>query len=161
MSVSSHSLERVVLKMLNHGNIVLNALRSRVFGTIVRTEDFSLDLFPVGPVDDKDIVIHEPTPVLIVVKILEIFLVGRSAGAKEGSHRYIIIVPFGNYAHSSVNLGCTLRVTHHSHLPASISLLDCLDTCWEIVNRVLLPVQGPELRLIDGIKNVLLRVFRA
>ena len=96
MSVSSHSLERVVLKMLNHRNIVLDTLWSRVFRTIVRTKDLSLVLFPVWPVDGVNVVFHEPTPVLIVVKVLEVFLVRRGAGAKEGSHGHVVIVPFRN-----------------------------------------------------------------
>ena len=159
MSVVSHGLERVVLEMLNHGNIVLDALWSRVLGAIVRAEDLGLVLFPVGPINDIDIVVHEPLPVLIVVKVLEVFRVRRGAGAKEGSHRHIVIIPLRNDAHSSEHLGRALRVTYHSHLTASIPLLNRLYACWEIVGAILLPIQGPELRLVDTVEDVLLGVL--
>ena len=81
MSVCSDSLQRIVCKMLNSGNHVLDGLRGRIYRTFcVITEDLSTVLFPVGPVDDIDIVFHEPPPVFFVVKI-EVFLVGHGARA--------------------------------------------------------------------------------
>ena len=62
--------------MLDHGKIVLNALRSRVNGTIfVRAVYLGPVLFPVRSVHNVNVVLHEPLPVLIVVKVQEVFLV--------------------------------------------------------------------------------------
>ena len=79
LRVGSTCLERVVLEVLNGWNHVLDGLRGRIYRTFcVITEDLSTVLFPVGPVDDIDIVFHEPPPVFFVVKF-EVFLVGHGA----------------------------------------------------------------------------------
>ena len=160
MSVVGQRLERIVLEMLDHGKIVLDALWSRVNGTIfVRAVDLSPVLFPVRSVHNVNVVLHEPLPVLIVVKVQEVFLVRRGARAEEGSHGHVVIIPFRNDTHSSVDLSCTLRVTHHSYFTASIPLLNRLNASWEIIDAVLLPIQGPKLRLVDIVEDVLLGVF--
>ena len=77
LRVGGHSLEWVIREMLNAWNIILDNLRGRIDRTFcVRTEYLSTVLFPVGTVNNPDVVFDEPLPVLQSVQRREVALFG-------------------------------------------------------------------------------------
>lgn len=73
-------------------------------------------------------------------------------------HTDVFIVPIGDLGHASESLGRALRVAHYGDLVVRLLRSDILNSGWQVVNAVLGPVHGPELRLIDRVLVVLLGV---